>query len=64
VNVLGVKATPAVSWICAVVYQPCGVDALHPELLNGTGFSVKVATSVEVFDGPVDGGCVGAVVLL
>jgi hypothetical protein len=40
-----VKVTPAVSWMRTEVYQPCGVEALHPVLLNGTGFSPKVTTN-------------------
>jgi hypothetical protein len=49
------KATPLRSSTRAVVYQPCGTEALHPVLLNGTGLSVKVATNDAVEGG---GGCV------
>jgi hypothetical protein len=30
------------------VYQPCGVEKLHPVLLKGTGFSSKVTVSAAL----------------
>src|SRR5581483_12211772 len=47
-NVAGVKSTPPVSWMRAVVYHPWGTDALHPVLRKGTGFSSKVIFSAAV----------------
>jgi len=48
INELGVKVTPPVSWRRAGVYQPCRMEALHPVLLNGTGFSPNVTTKEEL----------------
>ena len=48
VSVVGVNATPPVSETRTAVYQPAGVEKLQPVLLNGTGFSPKVAVSAAV----------------
>jgi hypothetical protein len=55
ISVLTEKVTPAVSRIRAAVYQPCGVEALHPVLRNGTGFSSNVTANEELGDGGVVG---------
>jgi hypothetical protein len=61
INVLTVNVTPAVSRRRAAVYQPGGVEALHPPLRNGTGFSSNV-TAKEALGAGVVVGPVGDVV--
>ena len=46
------------------MYQPCGVEALHPSFLNGTGFSPNITASAAVPEPAGGDGVVGAGVLL
>ena len=45
VSDIGVNAMPAVSWMRALVYQPCGVEALQPVVGPGTGVSLNVTVN-------------------
>ena len=45
VSDIGVNAMPAVSWMRALVYQPCGVEALQPVVRYGTGVSLNVTVN-------------------
>jgi hypothetical protein len=45
VSDIGVNAMPAVSWMRALVYQPCGVEALQSVVRYGTGVSLNVTVN-------------------